>query len=767
MTKKTEAHWANYKFKSENHVIDLLKTPDAVVFHVNSSIFKSSDLHEKYFDTDLINGEDIVFVHEILRDGYKKIGAIGKALYHYRDRSVGELSAIANSQNDERTYTSYLSNVLERLLKETKTIDGSIPKYVQHTVMGQLQWRFRVSDKGEQGKKILGEIGYQEYKEKALSLLQYIDDDVILTQKKLWNEHLYYLFKNKYGKRADLRTEGNRAFFYFDNTRINTSLGNCYIRPEFLTIKDDVLHLEGYSMNFESDIRLNIYVNDQRVPWSVVDRDVNKYSMDDICFFATPFSMNYKLDRTENSFEIRFTGSLDEIEVEKIDLRYAKTMPLAQSYKKSYYMEDGWIVRREGNSFVVYNMESEDSETILFEHDFIAEVQKSKNASNLHNMLDLRQLALGYLVGKDKKKKIWLLSDRPYEAGDNAEALFRYLSRINDPNVDAYFILEEGRPDFARMKEFGKVVARGSRKHLMLHLTADYIVSSAADEFVINPWTENKNMAEIVRDFLARPKFIFLQHGITKDDISGWLNRYNKNISGFICAAVREAQSILDYNYYYKNENVWLTGFPRHDRLYHNEQKYITIMPTWRQWLAKSIVPGGQQEQFTGSNYFMFYNKLINNEKLLASAETYGYQICFMPHPSVQLALDLFQQDDRVKFFSIDKPYKDIYAESNLVITDYSSACMDFALLRKPVVYCQFDKEEFFSKHLYKPGYYDYERDGFGEVTYDMDSLINTIISYMKDDCRVHEPYGTRMDNFFAFHDKNNCERVYQKIKEL
>ena len=192
-------------------------------------------------------------------------------------------------------------------------------------------------------------------------------------------------------------------------------------------------------------------------------------------------------------------------------------------------------------------------------------------------------------------------------------------------------------------------------------------------------------------------------------------------------------------------------------------------MPTWRQYL--SVTNGKDNElvqDFVKSDYFMFYNKLINDDRLLSKAKELGYKICFMPHPGIKRnGLSLFYKDSRVEFFDFDIEYRKVYAESKLVVTDYSSSVMDFALLHKPVLYCHFDKEEFFNHHLYKEGYFDYERDGFGEVTYDMESLIDVMIMYMKDDCKVHDPYGKRMDDFFQFHDKENCRRVYEKIKSL
>ena len=101
-------------------------------------------------------------------------------------------------------------------------------------------------------------------------------------------------------------------------------------------------------------------------------------------------------------------------------------------------------------------------------------------------------------------------------------------------------------------------------------------------------------------------------------------------------------------------------------------------------------------------------------------------------------------------------------------MTDYSSAVFDFAYLRKPVVYCHFDREEFFTgEHVYTKGYFEYEREGFGEVVYALEPLTDLIIQYVQEDCRLKELYRKRIDSFFAFHDKNCCSRVTEKILAL
>ena len=761
-------HWTNYKFKNRNRVIDLQEEPNAVFVSTCCTLFKTCDVMKYSFDTSLVNGEDIAFIYKLVIKGYQKIGVVDSCYYGYRRRSTGESSAINQSPNDPRTYTDYIENVLKKILMDSMDENGEIPKFVQYGAMGQLQWKFELNDKGELGKRLLGEEEFCRYKEKAFSLLQYIDDDIIVSQKKIWSEHFYYLLKQKYKCLPQTIYKNNDVYFEFQGTRIRSSFGNCYISINFLDIKNGILHIEGYSMNYMPEAKLLLYVNSAPIQFEIVERDVNKYIFDEIVFYATTFSVDIVLENYQDKYEIEFHGKLNEIEVIKKELRFTKFMPLAQSYRNSFYIKEGWTVRREGAKFVVYNMSVPMFITKDFEKDFEQEISKSKDRDRLKYILELRRQASLRLAEKGNKK-IYLISDRVNTAGDNGEAMFRFCAQNPDPDVEPYFVISSESPDFVRMQEFGRVVPYWSREHYVLHLIADYIVSSAADEFVINPWFAKKAEAELVRDFLARPRFIFLQHGVIKDDMSEWLNRYNKNITGFICTTEKEAQSIIECNYCYKRENVWLTGLPRHDRLYHDEKNYITIMPTWRQYLSATNGKDNELVQdFVKSDYFMFYNKLINDDRLLSKAEEQGYKICFMPHPGIKRnGLSLFYKNPRVEFFDFDIEYRKVYAESKLVVTDYSSSVMDFALLHKPVVYCHFDKEEFFNHHLYKEGYFDYERDGFGEVTYDMESLIDVMIMYMKDDCKVHDPYGKRMDDFFQFHDKENCRRVYEKIKSL
>ncbi len=364
-------------------------------------------------------------------------------------------------------------------------------------------------------------------------------------------------------------------------------------------------------------------------------------------------------------------------------------------------------------------------------------------------------------------KNIWLFSDRTNRGDDNGEVLFQYVCENPIDGVEPYFVVDEDTDDWNRMQKFGKVVAPFSREHKLLFLLNEYSLSSQANAAVVNPFGKYEYL---YRDLMYDKKLVFLQHGITKDNQSKWLNKYNRNLYGFIVTTKPEYDSVFEYDYYYKPEKVWLTGMPRYDRLYHDEKNYITVMPTWRKSLSAGTDEKGVWilgDEFKDSEYFKFYNDLLNDERLLKAADEYGYKVCFMPHPNTIAGIDMFDHNPKVEFMDMSFSYRDIFAQTDLMVTDYSSVAFDFAYLRKPIVYAQFDKESFFNgEHSYTEGYFDYERDGFGEVEYTLDTVINRVIEYMKTGCTIKPEYEQRINNTFAFNDKNCCKRVIEFINK-
>ena len=136
-----------------------------------------------------------------------------------------------------------------------------------------------------------------------------------------------------------------------------------------------------------------------------------------------------------------------------------------------------------------------------------------------------------------------------------------------------------------------------------------------------------------------------------------------------------------------------------------------------------------------------------------------------MPHALMEPYIKEFIQSEHCIYWDSKKLYKDAFAEGNLLITDYSSVAFDFAYLRKPIIYYQFDSEQFFAEHTYTKGYYDYYNDGFGEVVDDEEKIVKLIVDYIKCECKLKEIYSDRINSFFKYQDRECCKRVYERIK--
>ncbi len=365
---------------------------------------------------------------------------------------------------------------------------------------------------------------------------------------------------------------------------------------------------------------------------------------------------------------------------------------------------------------------------------------------------------IAYMLGYPflKNKKIWFFMDLPTIADDNGMHLFKYYME-NDlkKDVKKYFILSSDSKDYNEMKKVGKVISYKSLKHRYLGMFAENIITSHPDNGIIYPfWGTYPHFAGLLKS-----NTIFLQHGVTKDDITYWLNKFSMNLTLFVTCSPKEYESIFQYPYNYDEDIVQLLGFPRFDNLKNEKnEKRILIMPSWRRYLTNET-----KENISKTEFFKRFNSLINNERLIDAAKEYGYEIIFRPHPNVYEFIDLFDENDYVKIDYEQGKYQDLFNKGSILITDYSSVAFDFAYLYKPVVYYHYSDDY----HFTLDSFYDYETMGFGEIEKDEEELVNTIIEYIKNDCEIKEEYSNRIKEFFLYTDKNNCKRVSEAINKL
>lgn len=754
-------HPLNYKFK-RTRIIDMEWQPGYIQLSLPSCFVSKEIIGDLRFNENLSISEDMLFVNQLLlRTG--RYGVLKKPIYRYRKRSDNS-SAIDQSKNNYSFYFDTPRDCYKALLDLYK--GTKYEKYSQYLIMYDLQWRIKYSDSG-----YLNQSEKKKYKEVITSLLVRIPDEVVFNQKNITNEYKAEIIalKQKSTFREVMSAEEGRnekLYALFSRVPVRMSF-------DFITVsQDDVLRMEGEAFGLNAGLDYSVvskieYLNGDTL--EMASETYNRKNSARTSFFEedffTPRAFNIacpvELGIKKIDFYLKNAETL--IPVERLEFR--KFVQLSSTLKYSSFKSGKYLVE-----FI------EKSCLRVCQNDFSRSVCSSvkKIISVLKCRTGIRSLcfvALAKIWGILDRRDVWLVSDRIISAGDNGQALFEYLSKNPVRGVVPYFAISKQSPDYHLMRGFGKVVPYGSLKYKILFLRCKAVISSAADEYVINAFGKNRKIMKCFYQF----KFIFLQHGITKDDQTRWLNRFNKNISLVVTAAVPEYRSFVsNKEYYYTEKQVKLLGFPRHDKLLdglREEDKTILIMPTWREAIAGKFdqVSGRRlpNKKFVETDYYRNYNDLINNEVVLELLEKSGYKIRFIIHPAFLQEAEKFKKNSFVEIPTTAQNYSTEFKRAALLITDYSSVAFDFALLRKPIIYYQFDKEAFFSSHLYKEGYFDYERDGFGPVCKNKMEIISKLKACVEDNCSMSEMYNKRVDDFFGQQRKPSCEQVVKSIIEL
>lgn len=750
---QTGEHQLNNKFKKGSRVIDLELELSAIQSSGASAFYKNEIIKKISFDEELLTSEDFKANLLILLDK-KTLGVVANAKYMYRRRLSSNQSILVSSTDKKEYHTKYLEKVDKYIINYCLDKYARVPRPVQSALFYDLCWKYKTPH-------ILIEQftneEYQSFQNDIFSILQYFDDDIIMNSANCDGGLKCFLRWKKHETLGFPEGKEHLLLWWISTYKVGITL-------DFFTSQKNGATVEGritIPTPLES-MKLYTYINGEKKQCDLNRIEAQDlYSLDILRSYRCHFMCDIVFNSNENydiSYAVEFMGR--EYRITSVSL--GKYFPITNSFKNSYFAFDGRKLTKRGGTLNISLSSSFDK--FKSELSLVNEFRKTKKLGYRKAIL---ARFLYWLLKIFKRKEIWLVCDKADKADDNGEVFFSYLVNKKNKNIRPYFLLSKDSGDYKKMRSIGKVIPYMSKQHKLIYLFADYTISAYSHNEINNPFQEQ---FIFYTDIINKCKYIFLQHGIIYNNLAGGLNRFHKNIRGFAVSAVAEKEAICA-DCSYDEKTVWLTGLPRFDRLYDSSDKTVTIMPTWRRFLFSGFSAKDDRwelkSSFAESNYYKYYYGLVNDKRLTAAAKRLGYKILFVPHSVFFPYLNQFEKPEYAEILGYGISYRDIFARSSLIVTDYSSAVFDVAYLRKPVVYTQFDKERFYTEHGYKPGYFDFERNGFGEVEYDLESTVDRMIEYMENGCKLKDKYRERIDGFFAFNDTDNCRRVYEKIIEL
>lgn len=389
------------------------------------------------------------------------------------------------------------------------------------------------------------------------------------------------------------------------------------------------------------------------------------------------------------------------------------------------------------------------------------------NLSNRASMLAKRSAELirtqanNNLAIPTNTKPIVLVVEYPYKAQENGFYFFKYLME-NQDEVTPYYIISENSSDLDRLELYMNNVAfYKSEKHVELFYQAAAVAHTHTPNYVLPIYT-NETVAH-----LEGIKKLFLQHGIMGfRDLEYLYGRksHPNLIDKIVVSSSREFAVARDELFYPEND-ISITGLARFDELLKDNtlfkrwttRKNILIMPTWRK---------GQENltdtAFLQTTFYKTFENFINDSRLENLAKKYNLKISFYLHNNFQKYRHLFESDF-VHIISAEKTtVQRLLKENGVLITDFSSVGLDFAIQNKPVLYYQFpeilkDQRDAENSIDFLPGpIYDNSNQVISELNKKI--KLNTLdIKYRK----------MVKNKIYAYNDQNACSRIFNLLKDM
>ena len=365
---------------------------------------------------------------------------------------------------------------------------------------------------------------------------------------------------------------------------------------------------------------------------------------------------------------------------------------------------------------------------------------------------------------KKRYSDMWLICEEKAEARDNGYWFFRKMCE-NHPEQKVVYAIDKSSVDYKKVKNLGSVIKFGGFKHWVVYFTCSYNISSQKGgkpnaplcAFIeLNDWHNAHN--------------VFLGHGVTINKVV-WLFADRSRFDMMVASTRPEFKFEEEYFGYQKGV-MQLTGLPRWDNLHDVSVKKnrIVVMPTWRYWLnLKSKELGNLTSDFMNSKYLHRWKDFLESDQLNELIEKHNLEVIFYPHRNIQSHLPDFKKVVKTKVVLAlwtEYDIQELMMSSEMMITDYSSVFFDMVYMKKPIIFYQFDLEDF-RKGQYEEGYFDYQNNPFGKSCFELNDVLGELKKIVERNYQCDEKFLEAHKDYFPYYDTNNSERVYEAVKAI
>lgn len=754
----TGDHALSYRFKHDS-IITIRDRPCDLQSIMGNCFFKRDALQGIAFDEDISISEDTLFITEVI---LKKCAYGASSKSHYLHRKRADNSSLSQSVSFE--YHMQNLEVCKRLFERSVAMYGEVLPFVQAVAVYVLCWQVLSPVDGS-----LTEVQKAEWDAAVADILDTVDLSFVTSAPWLSFEKKIVLYRLKYG--ANFFDQ----ILWFDKDR-GAFRGNNFIGLHH----QDLFHVysvseESGQLVLEGTTNLSVFGHPFLL-YAADEKGAGIYEAE-----MRPYPKSAKLSLTgEPLFEkerfrfhlplkpgcaFAFKAHFEGCDTDPVVTpRFGNFAIFQNSVKGDYHVFGKVMVKHIGKTLRTYKASAK--MLLASEARRCRYIADAKNVPLGERLSYVGLRLLYHLSSIFLKKPVWVFSDKEWEAGDNAENVFRYAVKESGfRDAKMVYALKKSSPDYGRVKAYGTVVDPDSFRYKLLFLRCGVMISSRVEGSVVNPYGARLAFVKDLEHF----RLVYLTHGTLFGDLTGILGKPVSGISLFSVSTEMERRALVGDDYGYDEGDVALLGMARYDAFENAKpQRKIAFLPTWRLKLAGRIVPGTTTREyvpnFKSTDYWAFYNSLINDERLLEAMRRNGFTGEFYVHPSFEKQAADFSGNDVISVGESVANYEKVLGESALLVTDYSGVAFDFGYQRKPVVYSQYDSV-FGGEHSYGDDtYFDYRVDGFGPVATTVDEVVDAVIGYMERDCAMENEYRIRAEKLFGYDDFANSKRIFEEV---
>ncbi|MGX7196677.1 CDP-glycerol glycerophosphotransferase family protein [Enterococcus olivae] len=361
-----------------------------------------------------------------------------------------------------------------------------------------------------------------------------------------------------------------------------------------------------------------------------------------------------------------------------------------------------------------------------------------------------------------QRKKIVLITEYPYKAQDNGYFFFKYLMQ-NQNKYTAYYIITPDSPDLENLQPFmSNVVFYKSKQHIELLFKSTYLAhthtSSYAFPFISKGFLEQKQIL----------KKLYLKHGITalKNVSFAYSKQTTPDFTNKIIASSSREKKQIHEQLGYDLDDIEITGLARFDSLLSNNHKFksffkrkkIIIMPTWRNELNNL-----SDEEFKDSLFYQRFNDLINDASFQELVRKKCLKVSLYLHSNFQKYNHLFNSKFVKTIPAGSISVQTLMKESGIMITDYSSVGLDFALQNRTVLFYQFDNDTQEMAEGVK------QNDAIlpGPTFQTKEALIIILENKVKNNILDKKYQDIVTKQLYTFQDTNACQRIFDVLDKM